>query len=131
MICTFILRLGKASTLPHRAMLPIEHLPWNIIPVNTDHRLSTIIFKSFSSKRHPTSFDSSISTRSTTDRRPLLVFKVIFLPCTYLYSHFLFVVEASATGPFIQYSSNLANSVQANMILTFDTTSATYTNSTG
>jgi hypothetical protein len=37
---------------------------------------------------------------------------------------------ASGSGPFIQYSFDLANSVQQNMSLTFDTTLGVYTNST-
>jgi hypothetical protein len=37
---------------------------------------------------------------------------------------------ASSSGPFIQYSFDLANSVQSNMSLTFDTNHGTYTNST-
>lgn len=43
--------------------------------------------------------------------------------------HSVFVFEGSATGPSIQYSSNQANSIQPNLILTFNTNLASYTNS--
>mgnify|MGYP006892778968 CR=1 FL=1 len=42
----------------------------------------------------------------------------------------IFRILASSSGPFIQYSFDLANSVRSNMSLTFNTHLGTYTNST-
>ena len=47
-----------------------------------------------------------------------------------IYSSWGFSVLASATGPSIQYSFDVANSVRANMSLIFDTNLGTYVNST-
>jgi hypothetical protein len=131
MIYTFIRVHHKVSIMLQQVVLKIVLLHLSFIRVISINHHNSIIMKCSSSKVRPVLFNIDILMQVMEVLVVLLVYKVVNWKNAFAFSlNVLLVFLASSSGPYIQYSYDLANSVHSNMSLTFDTNLGIYTNST-